>query len=85
MLGSFFKREGKLIFFFFSGLGKKKNLNSIIFENNSQESRKMTIKVRNVENGKKWGRLQELPGSGCKGERGQCAAVQETLQLLVGK
>lgn len=43
-----------------SGSEKNKNLWFVIFENNSQESRKITIKMRNVENGKKEGRLPEL-------------------------
>lgn len=55
----FFKREGsqkkKK-----SGSEKNKNLWFVIFEKNSQESRKITIKMRNVENGKKEGRLPEL-------------------------
>lgn len=61
----FFKREGNQIIF--SGPGKEKvktkqNKNTmttseylcfVILENNSQESRRMMIKMRNIENGKR--------------------------------
>lgn len=55
-----------------SGSEKNKNLWFVIFENNSQESRKITIKMRNVENGKKEGRLPELLDL-WRGERPGCS------------
>jgi len=77
-MGFFFKTEGNLKIF--QGW-KKKNLNFVIFERTSQDS----MKMRNVENGKKWGRLHETLRSWHEGGRSRSAAVQEMLQLLVGK
>lgn len=45
----------------------------------------MALKMRNVGNGEKWGRLHEALRSWHERGRGRHAALQETLQFTVAK
>lgn len=62
----------------------EKNLHFIILENNFQESRKVTLQMTSVENGKKWGRVRGTLRGWVQG-RERRAALQEALQVLAGE